>query len=67
MLHGFNFSKVMFMSTLVFTYSDPSNSHILQFQGHILQVCNAHPIKLIVTWLSTDRVIKGKLQKRIER
>jgi len=31
MLHGFNFSKLFFLSTLIFTYSNASNSHI-QYQ-----------------------------------
>jgi len=30
-------------------YSYASSSHILQYQGPILWVCSAHPIKLIVT------------------
>jgi len=34
MLHGFNLSKlVSFLSTQVFTYSNASNYHILQYQG----------------------------------
>jgi len=36
MLHGFNFSKHAFLSPLVFTHSNASNSHILQYQGSIL-------------------------------
>jgi len=35
MLRGFNFLKLVFLSTLVFTYSDASNSHIFQYHGHI--------------------------------
>jgi len=35
MLHGVNFSKLVFWSTIVFTYSNASNSHILQNQGPI--------------------------------
>jgi len=60
MLHGFNFSKLVLMSTLIFTYSNSSNSQLLQYQGPILQVCGAYPIKLIVTSLVPDRAIKGK-------
>jgi len=55
------------MSTPIFTYSNATNSQLLQYQGPILQVCGAHPIKLIVTWLVPDRAIKGKSQKRNER
>jgi len=36
MLHGFNFSKLVFLSTLVFTYSNTSNSQLLNYQGPIL-------------------------------
>jgi len=32
MLHGFNFLKLVLLSTLNFTYSNASNSHILQSQ-----------------------------------
>jgi len=60
MLHGFNFSKLVLLSTLIFMYSNAGNSHILQYQGPILWVCGAHPIKLIVAWLVPDRAIKGK-------
>jgi len=35
MLHGVNFWKVAFLSTLVFAYSNASNPHILQYQGPI--------------------------------
>jgi len=45
-MHEFNFSKLVFLSTLV---SHASTSHILQYQGPILDVCGAHPIKLTVT------------------
>jgi len=38
MLHIFNFSKLDYLSTLVFTYSNASNSHILQYQGSTLFV-----------------------------
>jgi len=63
MLHGFNFSKLFFLPTLVFTHSKASNCHILQHHGPTLQVCGAHPIKLIVTWLVPDRAIKRKSQE----
>jgi len=49
MLHGFNFSKLVLLSTLMFTNSNASNSQLLQYQGSILQVCGAHPINLIMT------------------
>jgi len=55
------------LSTLVFTYSNASNSHILHYQGLLLQVCGAPPIKLIVTSLVPYRALKGKSQERIER
>jgi len=35
MLHGFNFSKFVLLSTLIFTYSNTSNSQLLQYQGPI--------------------------------
>jgi len=35
MLRGFNFLKLVFLSTLVFTYSDASNSRIFQYHGRI--------------------------------
>jgi len=44
--------KHFFLSTLVFTYSNASNSHILQHQRPTFVVCGAHTIKLIVTWQS---------------
>jgi len=65
MLHGFNFSKI-FVSTLIFTYWNASNSKILQYQGPISQVCGAHPSILIVTWLVPYRAIKRKSHKRLE-
>jgi len=67
MLHGLHFSKLVLLSTLIFTHSNASNSQLLHYQGLLVQVCGAHPIKLIVTWLVPDRAIKGKSQKRIER
>jgi len=36
MLHGFNFSKLVLLSTLFFTYSNASNSQLLKYQGPIL-------------------------------
>jgi len=33
MLHGFNFSKVVLLSTLFFTHSNASNSQLLQYHG----------------------------------
>jgi len=36
MLHGFNFSKLVFLTTLVATHLNASNSHILQYHGLIL-------------------------------
>jgi len=65
MLRGFISSKLVVLSTLVFTYSNVSNSHIRQYQGPTLWVCCANPIKLIVAWLFPDHTIKGKWQKRI--
>jgi len=51
MLPGFNFSKLVLLSTLTFTYSNASNSQFLHYQAPIFGVCCAHRIKLIVTWL----------------
>jgi len=31
MLHGFNLSKLVLLSTLIFTYSNASNSQLLQY------------------------------------
>jgi len=36
MLHGFNFSKLVLLSTLIFTYSNASNSQRLYYQGPTL-------------------------------
>jgi len=63
MLHGFNFSKLVLLSTLIFAYSNASNSQLLHYQGPIVYVCGAHQTKVIVTWLVPDRVIKGKSLK----
>jgi len=63
MLKGFNFSKTVLLSTLFFTYSNASNTQLLQYQGPIMWVCGAHPLKRRVTWLLPDRAIKGRSQK----
>jgi len=49
MLNGFNFSKLVSLFTLIFTYSNASNSQLLYYQGLLLRVRGAHPFKLIVT------------------
>jgi len=36
MLHGFKFSKLVLLSTLLSTYSNASNSQLLKYQGPIL-------------------------------
>jgi len=36
MLHGFNFSKLVLLSTIIFMYSNASNSQLLQNQGPTL-------------------------------
>jgi len=33
MLYGFNFTKLVLLSVLIFTYSNASNSQFLQYQG----------------------------------
>ena len=66
MLHEFYFTKLVLLSILIFTYSNASDSQFLQYQWPILQVCGAHPIELIVTWLVPDHAIKGKSQKRLK-
>jgi len=43
MLNGFNFSKLVLLSTLIFTYSNASNSQLLHYQGLLLQVCTRTP------------------------
>jgi len=35
MVQGFNFPKLLFLSTLVFMYSNASNSRFLQYPGPI--------------------------------
>jgi len=57
--------ETCFLSTSVFTYSNASISHILQYQRPTLQLCGAHPIKLIVAWPRSGD--QGKTEKRIER
>jgi len=49
MLHGFNFTKLVLLSILIVTYSNANNSQLFQYRGHMLWVCGAHPIKLLVT------------------
>jgi len=36
MLNGFNFSKLVLLSTLIFTYSNASNSQLHHYQGLLL-------------------------------
>jgi len=36
MLNGFNFSKLVLLSTLIFTYLNTSNSQLLHYQGLLL-------------------------------
>ena len=45
------FEGCFYLSTIDFTYSHATNSHILQHQRLLLQACGAHPSTLIVTWL----------------
>jgi len=61
-----NFRNLFFVNTNL-TYSNASNSHILQYQEPLLQVCGVHSIRLIMTWFFPHRAIKRKSQKRIER
>ena len=42
------FSKLVFLSALVFAYSNASNFHILLYHGPILYVRGVHQIKLIL-------------------
>jgi len=69
MLHGFNFSKLVLLSTLIFTYSNASNSQLLQHQGPILWVCGAHPIKLLLQSRDLFQMVRSRKyqKKRIER
>jgi len=39
------FETCFFLSTLVFTYSNSSDSHTLQYQEPVLWVCGANPIR----------------------
>jgi len=55
MLHGFNFSKLVLLSTLIFMYSNASSSQLFNNQGLLLQVCGAHPIKLVRNLLQIVR------------
>jgi len=36
MLNGFNFSKLVLLSTLIFTYANASSSQLLYYQGLLL-------------------------------
>jgi len=36
MLNGFKFSKLVLLSTLIFTHSNASNSQLLHYQGPTL-------------------------------
>jgi len=67
MLNGVNSSKVVLLSTLIFPYSNASDFQLPHYNGLLLWVYGAHPIKLIATSVIPDRAIKGKSQKRIER
>jgi len=49
MLNGFNFSKLVLLSKLIFTYSNTSSSQLLNYHGLLLYVCAAHPFKLTAT------------------
>jgi len=61
------FRNLLFVNTSFYIwYWNACNSHILQYQGLILKVCNPHPIKLIAAWLFPDGAIKGKWQNKIE-
>jgi len=54
MLNGGDFSKLVLLSTLAFTYSNASNSQLLHCQGLLFWAYGARPIKLKVTWLVLD-------------
>ena len=45
------FEGCFYLSTIDFTYSHATDSHILQYQRLLLPACGAHPSTLIVTWL----------------
>jgi len=62
MLNGFNLSDLVLLSTLIFMYSNASNSQLLHYNGLLPQVYGTHPIKLIVTSVVPDSAIKGKSQ-----
>jgi len=49
MVNGCDFSKLVLLSTLAFTYSNASNSQLLHCQGLLIYVYGARPIKLKVT------------------
>jgi len=66
MLNGFNFSKVVLLSTLIFTYSNTNNSQLLHYQGLLLYVGAGHPFKLTTTCLVPDRAIKENLKKGLK-
>jgi len=67
MLNGFNLSKLVLLSTLIFPYSNASDFQLPHYNGLLLQVYGARPIKLIATSVVPDRAIKRKSQKRIKR
>jgi len=63
----FIFRNLCSLSTLVFTYSNASSSHIPQYQGPMLQVCSAHQIKLIVTWLCQIKLSRENHKKELKK
>jgi len=66
MLNGCDFSKLVLLSTLAFTYSDSSNPQLLHCQGLLIYVYGARPIKLKVTRLVLDRGIKENHKKGLK-
>jgi len=65
MLHGLNFSKLVFLSTLVFTYSNASNYHILQYQGPVTLGVRRAPNQTDSNVTFSRSCDQGKITKKL--
>ena len=66
MLHGFNFSKLVLLSTLIFTCSNACNSHIFQYQVPITLSVRRTPNQADSDVICSRSCDQGKIRKRIE-
>jgi len=66
MLHGFSFSRLVLLSTLIFTYWNASNSHLLQYRD--LSLSARSKVNQNDSDVTCSRSCdQGKITKRIER